>query len=452
MITCLVLVFIVLLLLGAPIAYCMGAGAYLSMAMYMPQAKVQVIAKMFGGLDSFSLMAVPFFILAGNLMDSSGISRQLVDFANMLVGRIKGGLAMTAVVSGVIFAGVSGSASADTSALAAILIPPMTEEGYEKGWSSCLIGTVGMLGPIIPPSLLAILYSAATGLSVGAIFLSGVIPGVVLALTLLIVSYHYATRNKTVMENQEKHKRKRTGAEIRALCISVIPALLMPFIIIFGILSGIFTATESAGVACVYAMLYGFISRRLPFKTLWKCLVDSAEGISKLMLIVCLATLFGWILSVNNFPIMVRDAMMSVSSNKYVILLSDGHDSSESQIGGVIARLLQAGIHVYTIGMSGANEAYLKRIADQTGGSFVFAANTSELNRTYADLQRAIMNIYILHYTVEEDEEIRNRILTVRMKNDPAFTRKRYTLGLPKAAGKSGAGEAKSGYYTEIVE
>ena len=123
------------------------------------------------------------------------------------------------------------------------------------------------------------------------------------------------------MENQEKHKRKRTGAEIRALCISVIPALLMPFIIIFGILSGIFTATESAGVACVYAMLYGFISRRLPFKTLWKCLVDSAEGISKLMLIVCLATLFGWILSVNNFPIMVRDAMMSVSSNKYVILL-----------------------------------------------------------------------------------------------------------------------------------
>ena len=282
MITCLVLVFIVLLLLGAPIAYCMGAGAYLSMAMYMPQAKVQVIAKMFGGLDSFSLMAVPFFILAGNLMDSSGISRQLVDFANMLVGRIKGGLAMTAVVSGVIFAGVSGSASADTSALAAILIPPMTEEGYEKGWSSCLIGTVGMLGPIIPPSLLAILYSAATGLSVGAIFLSGVIPGVVLALTLLIVSYHYATRNKTVMENQEKHKRKRTGAEIRALCISVIPALLMPFIIIFGILSGIFTATESAGVACVYAMLYGFISRRLPFKTLWKCLVDSAEGISKL--------------------------------------------------------------------------------------------------------------------------------------------------------------------------
>ena len=147
-----------------------------------------------------------------------------------------------------------------------------------------------------------------------------------------------------------------------------------------------------------------------------------------------------------------RASLAAAEGNKYVILLSDGHDSSESQIGGVIARLLQAGIHVYTIGMSGANEAYLKRIADQTGGSFVFAANTSELNRTYADLQRAIMNIYVLHYTVEEDEEIRNRILTVRMKNDPAFTRKRYTLGLPKAAGKSGAGEAKSGYYTEIVE
>lgn len=147
-----------------------------------------------------------------------------------------------------------------------------------------------------------------------------------------------------------------------------------------------------------------------------------------------------------------RASLASAEGNKYVILLSDGHDSYESQIGGVIARLLQAGIHVYTIGMSGAKEAYLKRIADQTGGSFVFAANTSELNRTYADLQRAIMNIYILHYTVEEDEEIRNRILTVRMKTDPAFTRKRYTLGFPKAAGKSGSGEAKSGYYTEIVD
>ncbi len=321
MIGTLVAVFIVLLLLGAPIAYCMGIGAYVSLAMYMPNATNAVVTKMFGGLDSFSLMAVPFFILAGNLMDSSGISRQLVDFANMLVGRIKGGLAMTAVVSGVIFAGVSGSASADTSALAAILIPPMTEEGYEKGWSSCLIGTVGMLGPIIPPSLLAILYSAATGLSVGAIFLSGVIPGIILAATLLFLSYRYATKNPVVAANQEKHKIKRTGQEIKALCISVIPALLMPLIIIGGILSGIFTATESAAVACVYAMLYGFLSKRLPFKTFWKCLTDSAEGIARLMLIVCLATLFGWILSVKNFPIIVRDAMLGLTSNKYIILL-----------------------------------------------------------------------------------------------------------------------------------
>jgi len=147
-----------------------------------------------------------------------------------------------------------------------------------------------------------------------------------------------------------------------------------------------------------------------------------------------------------------RNSLATAEGNKYVILLSDGHDSSESRIGGVIARLLQAGIHVYTVGMSGANEAYLKRIADQTGGSFVFASNTSELNRTYMDIQRAIMNIYVLRYTVEEDMEIMNRILTVRMKSDPAFTRKRYSLGLPKAAEQGRAGEAKSGYYTEIVE
>jgi len=321
MITVLVVVFLVLLVAGVPIAYCMGLGSWLAMTIHMPNATSAIISKMFGGLDSFSLMAVPFFILAGNLMDSSGISRQLVDFANLIVGKIKGGLSMTSVVAGVIFAGVSGSASADTSALAAILIPAMTREGYEKSWSSCLIATVGMLGPIIPPSILAILYSAATGVSVGAIFIAGVIPGLILAITLIVLCRLYAKKNPVIWENQKKNQKHYTGKEIGQLLVSVIPALLMPFIIIFGILSGVFTATESAAVACVYAMLYGFISKRLPFKTLWKCLVDSAVAISKLMLIVCLATLFGWILSVQNFPIKVRDAMMAFTDNKYVILL-----------------------------------------------------------------------------------------------------------------------------------
>ncbi|MEA4966077.1 MAG: TRAP transporter large permease [Oscillospiraceae bacterium] len=320
MITILIVVFLVLLLVGLPIAFCMGIGSFLALAVHMPQAVVTIIAKMFGGLDSFSLMAVPFFILAGNLMDASGISRKLVRFAELLVGRIKGGLSMAGVVSGVIFAGVSGSASADTSAIAAILVPPMTDEGYEKGWSSCLIATTGMLGPIIPPSILAILYSAATGLSVGALFMSGVIPGLLIAAGLLFLCARYAKTHPKI--SQAAETRERVGFKAGMMIfLGVLPALLMPVIIIGGILTGVFTATESAAIACIYAILYGMISRRLSLKKMWDCLGESAVTIAKLMLIVCLATLFGWILSVNNFPVMVRDALLSVSSNSYVIML-----------------------------------------------------------------------------------------------------------------------------------
>ena len=146
-----------------------------------------------------------------------------------------------------------------------------------------------------------------------------------------------------------------------------------------------------------------------------------------------------------------RSSLAGFSGNKYVILLSDGHDQHEELIGGVINRLLQSDVHVYTIGMSGANETYLKRIADQTGGSFVFASNTAELNRTYGELQKSIMNIYILRYTAEETET-KKRVLSVQMKDDPAFSRKRYSLGLPEKTLRKRNTEPKSGYYTEIAE
>lgn len=310
-------VFFVLLIVGVPIAFSMGLSSLAALALYMPNASITIVSKMFGGLDSFSLMAIPYFLLAGNLMDAAGISRQLVEFAELLVGKIKGGLAMAAVVSGVIFAGVSGSNAADTSAIGSIMIPAMREKGYEDSWSCALISTTGILGPIIPPSILAILYSTATGLSVGALFVAGIIPGLILAAGLLFFCYSYAKKKNF----QHSTVDKRTRREVIQILLVALPALLMPAIIIGGILTGYFTATESASVACIYAVLYGFISRKLTIKNLWHALRESVKTACKLMLIISLASLFGWILSVTGFPAKLVSFISGFTSSKYIIML-----------------------------------------------------------------------------------------------------------------------------------
>lgn len=317
MVSLLATLFLVFLIIGVPIAFSMGLSCFLVLAVHMPTASMTIISKMFGGLDSFSLMAIPYFLLAGNLMDAAGISKQLVEFAELLVGKIKGGLAMAAVVSGVIFAGVSGSNAADTSAIGSIMIPAMREKGYEDSWSCALISTTGILGPIIPPSILAILYSTATGLSVGALFVAGIIPGLILAAGLLFLCYSYAKKNNL----QNSTADSRTKKEVISILLTAVPALLMPGIIIGGILTGFFTATESAAVACIYAVLYGVVSRKLTFHKLWEAIRESVKTACKLMFIVSVASLFGWILSVTGFPAKLVAALTSLTSNKYLILL-----------------------------------------------------------------------------------------------------------------------------------
>ena len=309
--------FLVLLVIGVPIAFSMGIGSFLALAFYMPNATMTIAAKMFGGLDSFSLMAIPYFLLAGNLMEAAGISKQLVEFAELLVGKIKGGLAMAAVVSGVILAGVSGSNAADTSAIGSIMIPALKKKGYEDSWSCALISTTGILGPIIPPSILAILYSTATGLSVGALFIAGIIPGIILAVGLLYFCYSYAKRNNLQNSTADKRSRK----EVLQILLVALPALVMPGIIIGGILTGFFTATESASVACIYAILYGVLSKRLTAKNLWHALREAVKTACKLMLIISVASLFGWIFSVTGFPAKVVATLTGITSSKYIILL-----------------------------------------------------------------------------------------------------------------------------------
>lgn len=317
MVTLLSVSFLLFLILGVPIAFSMGLSSLAALMTFMPNSAITIISKMFGGLDSFSLMAIPYFLLAGNLMDAAGISKQLVRFAELLVGRIKGGLAMAAVVSGVIFAGVSGSNAADTSAIGSIMIPAMREKGYEDSWSCDLISTVGILGPIIPPSILAILYSTATGLSVGALFIAGVIPGLILAVCLMYFCYSYAKKNNLTNSRADKMDKK----EVVSILLTAIPALLMPAVIVGGILTGYFTATESASVACVYAILYGFVSRKLTLRNFWTAFRESVKTACKLMLIIALASIFGWILSVTGFPGKVVAVLTGVTESRYVIML-----------------------------------------------------------------------------------------------------------------------------------
>ena len=317
MLAILTLVFLALLTIGVPIAFSMGLGVVASFMYGMPRGMMNIPTKIFAGLDSFSLMAIPFFILAGDLMTASGISRKLIDFADLLVGWIRGGIALVTVVACVIFASVCGSAAASTSAIGGIMISSMSEKGYAKGFTACLVASGGTIGPIIPPSILAVLYGSATGLSVGALFIAGVIPGLVLAGALVVVSLLYARKHPEIA--QVAHR--MNFSEGVRVCVAALPALFMPVIIIGGILSGIVTATEASGVACIYGIIVGFCNRSLTVKKCWKVFGKSAASVSKLMIIVGVATLFGWILSVRQFPAMAANFMTSVSDNPYVIML-----------------------------------------------------------------------------------------------------------------------------------
>ena len=316
MLAVLFFLFLFFLALGVPIAFSMGLGVVASFMYGMPRGMMNIPTKVFAGLDSFALMAIPFFILAGDLMTASGISRKLINFADLLVGWIRGGIALVTVVACVIFASVCGSAAASTSAIGGIMISSMTEKGYAKGFTACLVASGGTIGPIIPPSILAVLYGSATGLSVGALFIAGVMPGLLLAGALAVVSVLYARRHPEISQTASHLTREQA----LRVCIEALPALFMPVIIIGGILSGIVTATEASGIACLYGIVVGFATRSLTIRACWDVFAKSAASVSKLMLIVGVATLFGWILSVRRFPVMAADFMTGVTDSSYAIM------------------------------------------------------------------------------------------------------------------------------------
>jgi len=304
------------LTLGMPIVFGIGASALLAMVVEGQIPLPAIITKIFGGMDSFPLMAIPFFILAGEIMNRSGITERIVEFSNDLVGYLRGGLAHVNVLTNMILARVSGSCVADCSATGTLLIPAMVKKGYPVEFSVCLTACASTMGPIIPPSILMILYGSMTGVSIGALFLGGVIPGVLIGLSLMVLTFILCRRGGFGVPME--------GGSLRHLKVSArraVWALLVPVIILGGILSGAFTATEAGIVAVVYSLIVGlFVLRTLTPNQLLGILVDSTVTAGMVMLIIGVASVFGYLLTRWHFQDIVLQLLQSFSSSPGVIV------------------------------------------------------------------------------------------------------------------------------------
>lgn len=273
---------------------------------------------MFTGMDSFLLTAIPLFILAGNLMNAANLTKELVDFCKLLVGRIRGGMAHANVLISMIFAGMTGAGVSDTAAVGSILIPGMIKDGYKEDFTCAVTAISSTVGPVIPPSIPFLVYASMTGTSVGALFLVGVIPGILLGLSqMLVIVFKAKKLNLPRMENPVSLKQIVVGSK------NAIMALVMPVIILGGIIGGLATPTESAAIAAFYAFIVAAFIRRsvVTPKIILKVFIESAITTGGVMILLGTASIFSYILTIEMFPEKIADLVMSLTSNKIVILL-----------------------------------------------------------------------------------------------------------------------------------
>jgi tripartite ATP-independent transporter DctM subunit len=312
----LLLFLLVLLLLNMPIAIAIGIASITLIVFNSDFSLMVVIQRMFGGTDSFHLMAVPLFMYAGLIMEKGGISKRLIDFANALVGWLPGGLAAVTIVSAMFFAGISGSAAADTAAVGALLIPAMKKSGYDGDFASAVQASGGSIGVIIPPSIPMIIFGFLTGASIGQLFAAGILPGIMIGLSLIVVS--------TMLS--KKHGYKAVSSfSWKAVGTSFIGALLplgAPIIILGGILGGIFTATESAAVAVFYALFVGIlVYRQISLKDLSTIFIEGSVISAIVMFIISTASIFSWIAAIEDIPAQLASSLLMLSDNPVILLL-----------------------------------------------------------------------------------------------------------------------------------
>lgn len=303
-------------LIGVPIAVALGMSASAIFFMEGNVSLIAVMQRMFNSVDSFPLLAIPFFILAGKLMESGGISRRLIHFANVIFGRVKGGLAIVSIVACSFFAAISGSAAATTAAVGALLIPEMIKRGYEKDFSTAVQAAGGTIGIMIPPSVPMILYGVVAGVSIGDLFIAGIIPGIFVAVSLMILVYIISI--KRGYGGGERFSLKDFG---KAFADAIL-ALLMPVIILGGIYGGIFTPTEAAAVAVVYGLIVGLIIyREIKWKDLSGIFTSSVITSAVILFIIAGASAFGYYLTRERVPREMAEFMLGITDNWIIALL-----------------------------------------------------------------------------------------------------------------------------------
>ena len=325
MVALLLISILLFFLIGMPIAFAMGTGTLVALVFGSELPLMIIPQRMFFGLNSWLLMAIPLFMLAGQLMIHGGMSKRLVEFTTELFGYIKGSLGYISVAASMIFAGVSGSSAADTAAVGSIMLPIMKDRGYNMNFATALQAAAGSIGPIIPPSLMMILIGYVTDTSVSQLFLGGVIPGLLIGIGLMVVVYIHASKGgKAYLQTREDLNMKR----LLSTGISALPSLGLPFIIIFGIVGGVFTITEAAVIAVVYGFIVGmFIYKEISIRDVPKILFESAELATIILFIQTTAFLFAWLITVNDLPANLSNSLLSIISSKtgfyimYIILL-----------------------------------------------------------------------------------------------------------------------------------
>ena len=319
MIILLFVLLFVLLFLGVPVAVSLGLSSIIVLLLdgfnwtTLPQ-------KVFEGLSVYSLLAIPFFILSGNLMSSGGIARRLLNFVSLFVKGIRGGVGMATIMTTMLFSTVSGSSSATTAAIGTIMIPNLEKKGYKRSFGAALCAAAGELGAIIPPSIVIIVYAMASGTSIGDMFIAAIIPGIMVGIALMVVNYLYVKRHNIDMK--ESINFKQWSKDLLVASKDAIWALLMPILILGGIYFGWFSPTEVSVVAVIYSLILAmFVYKEVKIKDLPKIFYTSAISTAIIMIIIGFATLFAYVLTINQVPHKIANFMLGITDNPIVFLI-----------------------------------------------------------------------------------------------------------------------------------
>ena len=305
-----------MVLIELPIGFALALSAMAVITLDMPVPVTVVVQRMASGIESFPLLAIPLFILAGNLMNRAGIAERIFAFALALVGHVRGSMAHVNIVCSIIFAGMSGVAQADAAGLGTIEIRAMRRQGFDPAFAAAVTAASAIIGPIIPPSVIMVIYAVNAQVSVGELFLSGVVPGLVMGTALMALVYFMAVTGRITAPVQAR----ATLPELARATKDALPALVAPIALVGGILIGVATPTELGALVVVYAAVLGFIQKELTWRELWQAAVDTLVTYGVLVYIIAAAVPFGWVVAVTEAPQKLADALFAISQDKYVIL------------------------------------------------------------------------------------------------------------------------------------